>query len=85
MVVVWNVSFGIKFMGVRKYIFVSMIVVNFVVDMRWDGWKIRFDGGVKMFNLITLILGLDESMGEIRDFDLHLVTMWIYLTLEQWL
>jgi len=72
-------------MGVRKYIFVSMIVVNFVVDMRWDGWKIRFDGGVKMFNLITLILGLDESMGEIRDFDLHLVTMWIYLTLEQWL
>jgi len=31
--------------------------------------------------LITLIFGLDESMGKIRDFDLHLVTMRIYLRL----
>jgi len=34
-----------------------------------------FKDGVKMFNLITLIFYLDESMGEIRDFYLHLVTM----------
>jgi len=63
--------------------FVSMIAVNFVVNMRWDGWKICFDGGVKMFNLVTLIFGLAESIGKIRDFDLHLVTMWNYLRLEK--
>jgi len=33
--------------------------------MRWDRWKIHFDGKVKMFNLITLNFGLDESMGKL--------------------
>jgi len=42
-------------------------------EMRW--MENRFNGGVKKFNLTSLIFGLDESMGEIRDFDLHLVTI----------
>jgi len=33
--------------------------------MRWDRWKIYFDGEVKMFNLFTLNFGLDESMGKL--------------------
>jgi len=39
-------------------------------------WKENylFDSGVKMFNFITSIFGLDESIGEIINFNLHLVT-----------